>query len=82
MLSYLDDEICDALSYHLRSLGVLIRHNETFESLETADDQVTIKLDSGKVLKTDLFLWANGRAGNTESLNLEAIGLALTREVN
>ncbi len=75
LLSYLDDEICDALSYHLRSQGVLIRHNETFESLETADDQVTINLHSGKRLKTDLFLWANGRAGNTESLNLDALGL-------
>ena len=75
LLSYLDDEICDALSYHLRSQGVLIRHNETFESLETADDQVTVKLHSGKVIKTELFLWANGRAGNTESLNLEALGL-------
>ncbi len=75
LLSYLDDEICDALSYHLRSQGVLIRHNETFESLETADDQVTVKLHSGKVIKTELFLWANGRAGNTELLNLEALGL-------
>ncbi|MCW8876897.1 MAG: Si-specific NAD(P)(+) transhydrogenase [Kangiellaceae bacterium] len=75
LLSYMDDEISDALSYHLRSLGVLIRHNEKFESLETFDDKVVIKLQSGKLLKSDIFLWANGRAGNTESLNLKAIDL-------
>ena len=75
LLSYMDDEISDALSYHLRSQGVLIRHNEKFDTLETYQDKVVIKLQSGKVLKSDIFLWANGRAGNTESLNLKAIGL-------
>ena len=29
LLSFLDDEITDALSYHLREQGVVIRHNET-----------------------------------------------------
>ncbi len=75
LLSYMDDEISDALSYHLRSLGVLIRHGESFESLETEDDKVTLNLASGKSLKADIFLWANGRAGNTEKLNLQAVGL-------
>ena len=75
LLSYMDDEISDALSYHLRSLGVLIRHSEKFQALETCDDQVKVSLESGKVIKGDIFLWANGRAGNTESLNLEAVGL-------
>ena len=75
LLSYMDDEISDALSYHLRSLGVLIRHSEAFDSLETGDDQVVVKLKSGKILKADIFLWANGRAGNTEKLNLQAAGL-------
>ena len=75
LLSYMDDEISDALSYHLRSLGVLIRHSEQFQSIQADDHQVTVKLESGKVIKADIFLWANGRAGNTESLNLEAVGL-------
>jgi NAD(P) transhydrogenase len=32
-------------------------------------------LESGKQVKTDILLWANGRSGNTEDLNLGAIGL-------
>ncbi|TQV87297.1 Si-specific NAD(P)(+) transhydrogenase [Aliikangiella coralliicola] len=75
LLSYMDDEISDALSYHLRSLGVLIRHSETFDSLKTEPDKIIVSLKSGKILKGDLFLWANGRAGNTEQLNLQAVGL-------
>jgi NAD(P) transhydrogenase len=34
-----------------------------------------LHLKSGKQLKTDVFLWANGRAGNTECLGLEKINL-------
>jgi NAD(P) transhydrogenase len=75
LLCYMDDEISDALSYHLRSLGVLIRHNESFSSLETSEFQVKVNLSSSKVIKADIFLWANGRAGNTEKLNLSAINL-------
>ena len=34
-----------------------------------------IYLESGKKIKSDILLWANGRTGNTDTLNLEAIGL-------
>jgi NAD(P) transhydrogenase len=76
LLSFLDDEITDALSYHLREQGVVIRHDETYESVEPDDDGVVLHCRSGKKLKTDVLLWANGRSGNTENLGLEAIGLA------
>lgn len=75
LLSFLDDEITDALSYHLRDGGILIRHNETFESVETTDKDVVLNLASGKKLKADALLFCNGRSGNTESLGLENIGL-------
>ena len=75
LLEFLDDEIIDALSYHLRESGVLIRHNESFERIEGRDDGVVLYLQSGKQVKTDILLWANGRSGNTEDLELEHIGL-------
>lgn len=75
LLEFLDDEIIDALSYHLRDQGVIIRHNELMESVEGTDDGVVLTLKSGKRIKTDAFLWANGRSGNTESLGLDRIGL-------
>ena len=75
LLAFLDDEIIDALSYHLRDQGALIRHNETYESVEATDDEVVLKLKSGKVLKSQYFLWANGRSGNTDKLGLDTIGV-------
>lgn len=75
LLEFLDDEICDALSYHLRDNGVLVRHREEFESLELFDSGVVLKLQSGKRIRADALLWGNGRTGNTDKLNLGSIGL-------
>jgi NAD(P) transhydrogenase len=75
LLSFLDDEIVDALAYHLRDQGVLIRHNETAERVEPLDDGVVLHLKSGKKLKTDVLLWANGRTGNAQGMGLEALGI-------
>lgn len=75
LLEFLDDEIIDALSYHLRDQGVLLRHNEHYDRIEPRDDGVVLHLKSGKQLKTDVLLWANGRTGNTDGIGLEAIGI-------
>jgi NAD(P) transhydrogenase len=75
LLEFLDDEICDALSYHLREKGALIRHGEQYEKIEGTDDGVILSLKSGKKLKTDVLLWANGRTGNTDTLGLENVGI-------
>ncbi len=75
LLEFLDDEIIDALAYHMRDSGVLIRHNETMSRIEGCDDGVVLYLDSGKQVKTDVLLWANGRSGNTDGLGLECLGV-------
>jgi NAD(P) transhydrogenase len=75
MLEFLDDEICDALAYHMRDTGVRIRNSETFDKLETFDDHVLLHLRSGKQLRSDILLWANGRTGNTDGLGLENVGI-------
>ena len=75
LLEFLDDEIIDALAYHLRDRGVLIRHREKIEKAEGRDDGVVLSLESGKKLKSDVLLWAAGRSGNTDDLGLDSIGL-------
>lgn len=79
LLEFLDDEICDALSYHLRERGVLIRHGEACERVEPRDDGVILHLKSGKQLKTDVLLWANGRTGNSDNMGLEPLGIVPDR---
>ncbi|WP_314409181.1 Si-specific NAD(P)(+) transhydrogenase [Pseudomonas kuykendallii] len=75
LLSFLDDEISDALSYHLRNNNVLIRHNEEYERIEGLDNGVILHLKSGKKIKADALLWCNGRTGNTDRLGLQNIGV-------
>jgi NAD(P) transhydrogenase len=75
LLEFLDDEIIDALSYHLRDQGVILRHDEEYEKIEGADDGVVLHLKSGKKIKSDALLWANGRTGNSQTLGLEKLGV-------
>lgn len=75
LLSFLDDEISDALSYHLRDSGVTVRHSEEYERIETTEHSVTVHMKSGKRLKADAILWCNGRSGNTNTLKLDSINL-------
>ena len=75
LLDFLDDEISDALSYHMREQGVVIRHNESYEKIVGEDDGVVTYLESGKQLKSDALLWAAGRTGNSNDLGLDSIGL-------
>ena len=75
LLSFLDDEITDALSYHLRDNGVLIRHNESYERIESTERGVVMHLNSGKTMRADAFLFCNGRSGNTDGMGLEDVGI-------
>ena len=75
LLDFLDDEITDALGYHLREKGVVMRNHEEYERVEPLSDGVVLHCKSGKRFKTDLLLWANGRSGNTVGMGLEAIGI-------
>ncbi len=75
LLDFLDHEISDALSYHLRELGVLIRNGEEYDHVECRNNDVVVHMKSGKKVRGDAFLWCNGRTGNTEKLNLDAVGL-------
>lgn len=75
LLSFLDTEISDSLSYHLWNSGVIIRNNEAYAKVEGRDDGVVLHMESGKKMRADCFLFANGRTGNTDMLNLEAVGL-------
>jgi NAD(P) transhydrogenase len=79
LLEFLDVEISDALSYHLRNNGVRIRHNETYKEVVCDDQSVILHLKSGKKLRADALLWCNGRTGNTADLGLENIGLATNK---
>jgi NAD(P) transhydrogenase len=75
LLEFLDDEIINALGYHLRENGILIRHNEEYDRVEADDNGVTIYLKSNKKIRSDYLLWAQGRTGNSERLGIKELGI-------
>lgn len=83
LLEYLDEEISNALSYHMRDeQGILIRQNEEYEKVEINADSVLLHLKTGKIIKTDMLLWANGRSGNSSTMRLKEIGIKVDRRGN
>jgi len=75
LLAFLDDEIAHALGHYMRSEGVVIRNGEEYENVETTDKSVTLCLQSGKKITSDILLFANGRTGNSQGLGLDKIGV-------
>lgn len=75
LLSFMDAEMTDSLSYHFWNSGIVIRHDEEYETIEATDDGVILKLQSGKRMKADCILFANGRTGNTDTLGIDKVGL-------
>ena len=65
LLEFLDNEISDSLSYHFWNSGVMIRNGEVYDQIEGTEDGVILHLKSGKKMRADCLLYANGRTGNT-----------------
>jgi len=76
LLEFADAEMVEALSYRLRDSRVTMRLNEEVESVEdTPEGTVVANLHSKKKISGDALLYAVGRQGNVEELNLAAAGI-------
>ena len=76
LLEFADQEMIEALCYHLRDNRVTLRLNEEVASVEEGpDDTVIANLESKKKISGDVLLYAVGRQGNVDDLNLAGAGL-------
>ena len=76
LLEFADAEMVEALSYHLRDLRVTMRLNEEVATVEeTPGGGVVARMKSNKVISGDALLYAVGRQGNVDEVNLAAAGL-------
>jgi NAD(P) transhydrogenase len=75
LLEFADSEMVEALSYHLRDSRVTMRLNEEVESVEENAGCVVASLQSKKKITGDALLYAVGRQGNVDELNLQAAGI-------
>ncbi|HVT94202.1 MAG TPA: Si-specific NAD(P)(+) transhydrogenase [Bryobacteraceae bacterium] len=76
LLEFADAEMVEALSYHLRDSRVTMRLNEEVQSVEELPDgTVVANLESNKKISGNALLYAVGRQGNVDELNLAAAGI-------
>lgn len=76
ILDMADREVAEALCYSMRQNGTRFFVEETIKTVtKTDNNEVIVELNSGKTLVGDGLLYTLGRQGNTEGLNLAAVGL-------
>ncbi|MCD7110426.1 Si-specific NAD(P)(+) transhydrogenase [Rhizobium sp. DKSPLA3] len=76
MLDFIDKEIVEDFTYQLRDRNMKLHLGQKADKVERLPDgKCQITLDSGRVILCEMVLFAAGRMGATESLNLAAAGL-------
>ncbi len=76
LLEFADTEMVEALTYNMRDRRVTMRLNEEVDSVEELPDgRVAAMLVSNKRVIGDALLYAVGRQGNVDGLNLSAAGV-------
>ena len=76
LLDFCDDQMVEALQYHLRELGVTFRFGERVVGVQLHGGGSVTELESGKRIPSDAVFYAAGREGATHALDLAKAGLA------
>lgn len=76
ILDFCDKEIIDEFQHQLRDRGTVLRLEERVEKIERLGEKVILKLNSGKIVQTDMLLFAAGRIGATDTLDIDKAGLS------
>jgi NAD(P) transhydrogenase len=76
-LDFIDHELIEDFVHQLRDRGVTIRCGSKVTRVEFENGSPVTVLESGRRVRSEMLLYAAGRIGNTESLNLECCGVAI-----
>jgi NAD(P) transhydrogenase len=75
VLNFADKEVIDALMFYMRQRQARFVLGEVVTYVEVLGDTVVCHLGTGKKVAGDALLYTMGRQGNTDTLNLQSIGL-------
>ncbi|MDE1158817.1 MAG: Si-specific NAD(P)(+) transhydrogenase [Neorhizobium sp.] len=76
MLDFIDKEIIEDFIYQLRDRNMKLLLGQKAEKVEKLDNgKVQVTVDTGRRIVVDMVLFAAGRMGATDGLNLAAAGL-------
>ncbi|QFR34795.1 Si-specific NAD(P)(+) transhydrogenase [Ancylobacter sp. TS-1] len=77
-LDFIDRELIEEFTHELRDRNVGLRFGSKVTAITLGpDERPSCKLADGRVVTADMLLFAAGRVGATDRLNLEAAGLAV-----
>lgn len=76
MLTFLDKEMVEDFTHQLRDRGMALRFGCKAETIRKLDDGTCqVDMADGRSIRADMVLFAAGRMGATDCLNLSACGL-------
>jgi NAD(P) transhydrogenase len=74
-LDFVDRTLIQEFTHQIRENGVDLRLGSAIQQIEDAKGHVEITLENGRHIRAELLLFAAGRMGATEKLDLSAAGL-------
>jgi len=77
LLSFLDEDVSDAIMASMRAAGIELHLNSGVDRLERKGGYLELTLTGGKLMRADKVLISAGRLGNSGGMGLEDIGVKL-----
>ena len=74
-LDFIDKHLIEDFTHQIRENGVDLRLGSGIDKTEDAGDHVEVSLANGRHVRAEMLLFAAGRMGATDKLNVEAAGL-------
>ena len=76
LFRFIDQEINDALVYHMRNEKMTLYLGKDFSSVKLDEaGKVVTTLENGREIKSDMLMFCSGRAGATDDLRLDLAGV-------
>ena len=73
MLDFIDHELIEDFTHQLRDRGVALRFGAKVERIEFENDWPVTILEGGRRVRSEMVLYAAGRVGATDALNLRSL---------
>ncbi len=75
LLEFIDEELIEDFTHQLRDRGMALRLGCKVARIEFENDWPVTILENGRRLRSEMLLYAAGRVGATDALNLDSCGL-------
>lgn len=74
-LEFIDHELIEDFTHQLRDRGMALRFGSKVARIEFENEWPVTVLDNGRRIRSEMLLYAAGRVGATDVLNLESCGI-------